>query len=171
MTIREKLATIKKIVFNEDITEAASEDVRLYVEAKGADGEIYRATPELIVDAIMTRITEAGEEVVEAGEYVLEDDIMVITAEGGLIVSVDAIETEPEAEPEAEAEVVEFQALVLSTLTDLNNKMIKLSQENLALKKQFVKFSAEPSVEKTNTKVNLGKPVSKEDKLKFLGKR
>jgi hypothetical protein len=120
-------------------------------------------------DKMMLDGTEAG-----PGEYFTNDQKVIVVGEFGVIESVS------EVAPEQTAEEKEVQGVV-NNLKELINQVKELKsqfeseigeikKENGELKERVAKFAGEPSAEPTKTTVTL-KGQSKEEKLKFFGKR
>jgi regulator of replication initiation timing len=132
-------------------------------------------------DKMMIEGVEAG-----PGEYYTADGKEIIVGEMGVIMEVKEAEAEePEAEeaPEAQTADEEVQGVVnnlknlINQIKDLKSQFEEvkslvqnLEKENKELKEEVSKFAEAPSAEPTKTKVEFNK-ASKEDKLKFYGKR
>ena len=90
MDTKEKIAAISKIVFgSEEVVEET------FLDVKTSDGVVLRVS-ELAEGATVTIISEDGENVSGAAEYVLEDGATVVVDENGVITSV--MESEEEVE-------------------------------------------------------------------------
>lgn len=159
------LTEIKKLVFSEVEEE--------FLDVKTAEGIVLRVS-EVKEGEVVTIISEDGENVSGASEYVLEDGSKIIVDENGVIT---AIETEVEEATEAPAEeemsdndkavaarlgeITEALAGVLSKFSEQDD-IIKLQEEAIA------KFAAAPSTEEKDAGRTVLVKHGKESALKAL---
>ena len=177
MDFKEKLKQIKNILFSDE----TQEQEITFMDIRTVDGRIMRVN-ELIEGESIQEVTEDGLIDVEAGEYQIDGDLVVIVGEGSVISEIRAIvdeivetdeveeefsaetetETEDEttAETEVEVEVVEqevnFNSEIIEILerltNDFNEYKENVTKELEVIKEDFSKFKKQPSVEPTDVK-------------------
>lgn len=160
MDTKEKIAAISKIVFgSEEVVEET------FLDVKTSDGVVLRVS-ELAEGATVTIISEDGENVSGAAEYVLEDGVTIVVDDSGVITSMtEGEETEEVVEEEemSEEEVEEVNPLEerVAQLEDgINQILSKFSEVSEAMKSNsdaIAKFSEAPADEEI--KVNKKTPI------------
>ncbi len=157
MDTKEKIAAISKIVFgSEEVVEET------FLDVKTSDGVVLRVS-ELAEGATVTIISEDGENVSGAAEYVLEDGATVVVDENGVITSVmeaeeeveEVVEEEEMSEEEVEVNpleerVAQLEDLILSKFSEVSEAMQNNSDA-------IAKFSEAPAEEEI--KVNKKTPL------------
>lgn len=121
-------------------------------------------------------LVKQGEEYVKApaGEHELEGGLVVEVNDEGFIDELKTKEVEEVDEAENEEMKTMFEAVstIKSMVDELKETINSLKTENTELKERFNKFAAEPSADTiTKTKENVVKLTSKDDKLRFFGKK
>jgi len=154
----EKTTIIDKIkeLFNEDVVVDAK-----FLDVKDSEGNILRVSgEELTVGSELYLITEAGEELTGAGEYLLEDGRTIVVDEASLITEV----VEAEAAPEEEAVVVEeemndevsidsptmedkMDAKIKEKMVELDDKLNDVLSKFSAINEKLIAISGEPAEE------------------------
>jgi hypothetical protein len=160
---------IKELVFTDETVE------QNFVDVKTSDGLVLR------VDAIeegatVTVISEDGENVSGASDYVLEDGVTISVNEEGVITSVNPVEEEEvveedmSEEPEAVVEPTERELAVDAKLAEITEALEGIVSKFEAQDKVIEGFAKAPAEEEKE----IGKTVivkhSKEDALKALAK-
>ena len=161
---------IKELVFTDETVE------QNFVDVKTSDGLVLR------VDAIeegatVTVISEDGENVSGASDYVLEDGVTISVNEEGVITSVTPVEEEEEVveedmseEPEVVVEPTERELAVDAKLAEITEALEGIVSKFEAQDKVIEGFAKAPAEEEKE----IGKTVivkhSKEDALKALAK-
>jgi hypothetical protein len=172
------------------------EETAMFIDVKTESGMILRIS-EMVIGGSVKEVTEGGEMDVEPGDYMI--DGIIITVEEGLISNIVESETEEEndeniepvepVEPEQEmksevenkpkkiveqhTQTIEFnelKELIVENFEKIKGELKDLKSENEKLKSRFEKFSQEPSAEPIKQNKFVG-GMSKEDKLKFFGKK
>jgi len=159
---------IKELVFTDETVE------QNFVDVKTSDGLVLR------VDAIeegatVTVISEDGENVSGASDYVLEDGVTISVNEEGVITSVTPVEEEEEVveedmSEEAVVEPTERELAVDAKLAEITEALEGIVSKFEAQDKVIEGFAKAPAEEEKE----IGKTVivkhSKEDALKALAK-
>lgn len=135
--------------------------------------ELSDGTSIVVVDGIITEIIEDSD--AEAPAKKTDSDAEAPAGKNNKTAEKTAEKTtEPdEISEELTAEEAELFSSIKSMVVDFNSvkeEVEKLKAENIALTKRVNKFADEPSDESTNTTVEF-KNTTKEDKLKFFGKK
>lgn len=135
--------------------------------------ELSEGTSIVVVDGIITEIIEDSD--AEAPAKKTDSDAEAPAGKNNKTAEKTAEKTtEPdEISEELTAEEAELFSSIKSMVVDFNSvkeEVEKLKAENIALTKRVNKFADEPSDESTNTTVEF-KNTTKEDKLKFFGKK
>lgn len=128
MDTKEKIAAISKIVFgSEEVVEET------FLDVKTSDGVVLRVS-ELSEGETVAIISEDGENVSGAAEYVLEDGTTVVVDAEGVITSVEVAEEETE-------EVVEEEEMSEEATEEVNPLEERIAQLEDGIEKILSKFS------------------------------
>ena len=137
MDTKEKIAAISKIVFGtEEVVE------QTFLDVKTSDGVVLRVS-ELSEGQTVTIISEDGENVSGAAEYVLEDGTTVVVGAEGVITSVEVAAEETE-------EVVEEEEMSEEE-TEVNPLEERIAQLEDGIEKILSKFSEVSDAMKTTS--------------------
>ncbi len=163
MDTKEKIAAISKIVFgSEEVVEET------FLDVKTSDGVVLRVS-ELAEGATVTIISEDGENVSGAAEYVLEDGVVIVVDDSGVITSLtegeeeeaeEVVEEEEMSEEEVVEEVNPLEERVAQLEDGINQILSKFSEVSEAVNKnneEIAKFSSAPAEEEI--KVNKKTPL------------
>ena len=180
MSVKDKLAEIKKIVFGEEV----QEEVQEFADYKTTDGIILRCD-ELVEGATVSIISEDGEAVSGAASYVLEDGRTIEVSEEGAVVSIMEAEEESEEVMEEVMEEVENPLegrieRIESGLKEILglfesqeekfSKEVDLSKELAELKADFEAFKSAPAEDEIKVLKTLPKNETKEDKARAIAR-
>lgn len=138
MDTKEKIAAISKIVFgSEEVVEET------FLDVKTSDGVVLRVS-ELTEGETVAIISEDGENVSGAAEYVLEDGTTVVVDAEGLITSVEVAAEETE-------EVVEEEEMSEEATDEVNPLEERIAQLEDGIEKILSKFSEVSDAMKNNS--------------------
>ena len=128
---------IKELVFTDEVVE------QNFVDVKTSDGLVLRVES-IEEGAVVTVISEDGENVSGASDYVLEDGVTISVNEEGVITSVTPAEDE-------EAEVVEEdmneETEVVTELTEITEALEGIVSKFESVDKEVNKFAKAPADE------------------------
>lgn len=163
------LEKVKELIFTDEVEET-------FLDVKTSDGVVLRVS-EVKEGETVTIISEDGENVSGAAEYILEDGSTVVVDESGVITSVEeaaeeveeVVEEEEMAEEEVVEEVVEANPLE-DKVAKLEESIEKILAQFEKVNEQVEKFAALPADEEVKIEKKLPTAFKKSDALEGLSK-
>tara|TARA_R110000824_G_scaffold51729_5_gene144038 strand:+ start:903 stop:1427 length:525 start_codon:yes stop_codon:yes gene_type:complete len=137
---------IKELVFTEDVVEQD------FVDVKTSEGLVLRVDS-IEEGAVVTVISEDGENVSGASDYVLEDGVTISVNEEGVIISVtpaeeeEAVEEDMSEEPEVVTELTEREIAVDAKLAEITEALEGIVSKFESVDKEVNKFAKAPADE------------------------
>tara|TARA_R110000850_G_scaffold64493_2_gene144755 strand:+ start:422 stop:946 length:525 start_codon:yes stop_codon:yes gene_type:complete len=137
---------IKELVFTEDVVEQD------FVDVKTSEGLVLRVDS-IEEGAVVTVISEDGENVSGASDYVLEDGVTISVNEEGVIISVtpaeeaEVVEEDMSEEPEVVTELTEREIAVDAKLAEITEALEGIVSKFESVDKEVNKFAKAPADE------------------------
>jgi len=195
MVLVVKAGMIEKIEQEmEEVTDTITEDVEMgddmkdkmedgyknEIDTKLVDGTEIRVLTKgeaiSVGDMVLVKVGEGYKEAPE-GRHEVEGGLVVYTDAEGNINEIETKETEEEDEmgnmkdKEEMSELFNSITKLVDEVKTLRTELVNVKTENQELKANFSKFSKEPSEEPTQHEIKFSGKMTKEDKIKFFGRK
>lgn len=149
--LSETLAPSEKVeVKLEDEPAKVEETIEVkLMEVKMLDGTVIKYNEDM-TGAVIVLVDSEGniiEEPLKVGEYVLEDNKVLVVIEEGIVSEIKEVEVTPEEEVEMSAEIEKLQEIA----TKLSAEVEALRNKKIELEAELIKLSKTPIAEAINT--------------------